>query len=211
MEDIKLLNKKFMLTVIFLVSLLAMSAVSASDENITDDVISEEMAIDDNLEIVPEDTVITDANTGTFTDLQNIIDNANAGSTITLEKDYVYDEGFKTSGISISKDVTIEGKGHMLNALNKSRIFNLQVVDFTVNNVKFYNGYSEDDGGAIYAAPDGLIGDDFTIKVNNCIFENNSASKNGGAIYCQSINIKNSIFTNNVAITTYDGGVNFCL
>ena len=189
MEDIKLLNRKFMIIAIFLVSLLAISAVSASDENITDEVISQEMAIDDNFEIVPEDTVMTDGAEGTFTELQDMINNAEKGSTLTLERDYVYDDGFNTSGISISKDITIEGNGHILNAFGKSRILDVHVVDFAVNNVKFYNGYSN----AINAASGGLMGKDFTIKVNNCIFENNT----GSAIYCQSININDSIFLNN--------------
>ena len=203
--------KKIMILAIFLVSLLAISAASAADNtteviivNAGEDVVSVE---NNNLTVeqTENEETIGATDDGTFTELQEMINNAESGSTITLEKDYAYDEGFKTSGISISKDIAIDGKGHMLNAFNKSRIFNLHAVDFTLNNVKLYNGYSEDDGGAIYAAPGGLMGDDFIIKVNNCIFENN-AGYYGSAIYCQSINIKNSIFANNVAITTYYGG-----
>ena len=46
MEDIKLLNRKFMLIAIFLVGLLAISAVSAVDLNETDE-IANDVAVDE--------------------------------------------------------------------------------------------------------------------------------------------------------------------
>ena len=92
MEDIRLLNRKFMLMAIFLVSLIAISAVSANEINSTN-----EVAIEDNVinEDMSED-ILTDSHedvmgvndNGTFTALQDKIDFAEEGSTITLENDY---------------------------------------------------------------------------------------------------------------------------
>ena len=72
MEDIKLLNKKFMLMAIFIVSLLAISAVSASDLNSTDEIASE-VAVDDNLEVISDEVLSTThaVNGNTFSDIQN--------------------------------------------------------------------------------------------------------------------------------------------
>ena len=140
MEDFKLLNRKFMLIAIFLVSLLAMSAVNASDLNATD-----EIAInDDSSDSVSgtDDDCINANGEGTFTELQNMINNASSGSTISLEKDYYYDDGFDTEGIHIYCPLVIEGNGHTIDALGKSRIFNISDSDIALNNFTFCNGYA---------------------------------------------------------------------
>ena len=102
---------------IFLLSLLTLSVVSASD-NTTNDVISleksdETISIDETQAIGQgKDDNLMDPDGGTFTDLQRKIDDANANSTITLENNYTYDDGFNKDGILISKDnITIEGNG----------------------------------------------------------------------------------------------------
>ena len=59
---------------------------------------------------------------GTFTALQSKIDQASGGSTIDLTMDYKYDDNFKTTGIYIDKDITINGNGHVIDAMGKSRI-----------------------------------------------------------------------------------------
>lgn len=215
MEDTILFNRKFMLIAVFLVGLLAMSAVSASDENITDDVISEEMAIDEELEITQGDTVSANDAEGTFTDLQNMIDNAESGSTITLEKDYSYDEGFNSDGIIINKSLTINGNGHTIDGLSKSRILKTKVVHtstcrLVLNNINFVNGYASD-GGAIYTddyaystSTEGRVSFSFSynswyLSINNCNFTNNNVSSRGGAIYGPHLTISNSKFTLNSA------------
>ena len=43
--------------------------------------------------------ILNTKDNGTFTALQNKINSASAGSTITLENDYVYDEGFEKYNI----------------------------------------------------------------------------------------------------------------
>ena len=192
-----------MLIAIFLVSLLAISAVSANELNVAD-----EVAIDDNNLIVDvlsedissdsHDDILNAKDAGTFTALQNKINNANNGSTIILENDYSYDEGFDERGIKISKPLTIDGNDHTINALSKSRIFVVESDNVILKNIKFINGNAPAAGGAIYsyASDSSLI---------NSIFINNVADGNGGAIYVKgnNYNIVNSVSTSN---TGWSGG-----
>lgn len=164
--------------------LFCISGVAASDVN--DTVIANDEAnalIGDTADVVvesPNDAeIVADADNGTFTALQNKINNASAGDVITLDRDYTYDEGFSTSGIIINKDLTINGNGHTLNGLSKSRIFNvifgvLKNNNVVLNNIKFVNGNTKLYGGAIFNYAN--------LTVNNCVFTKNHADNCGGAI-----------------------------
>ena len=136
---------------------------------------------------------------GTFTALQKKINDAEEGSTITLENDYTYNEGFSTKGITISKSITIDGKGHTLNGLSKSRIFFMTNKDFddqyvlnqhsdieytvVLNNINLINGNPPSYGGGIYldtywgySSSSKQIIYTFKLNINNCTFINNSES-----------------------------------
>ena len=176
-------------------SLLAVSAVSAAD-NTTSDVVS----VENNqvIEQTENEKTISTTDDGTFTALQNKINNAAEGSTITLENDYIYDESFDTNGIQIKykHDLTIDGKGHTLNGLSKSRILMMSnVYNLTIKNIKFKNGYSVDNdeyhdqygytytngnGGAIFLSTS--VNSKINLNLINCEFDNN-IGKNGGAIF----------------------------
>ena len=116
--------------------------------------------------------ILNTKDNGTFTALQEKINNADENTTITLENDYVYDEGFTTSGITVSKSLTIDGNNHILDAKSKSRIFKLNS-----NNI---GGSYSGDGGAIYSTGDNCI-------ITSCDFANCSATGSysvyAGAIY----------------------------
>ena len=136
----------------------------------------------------------------TFTDLQNTIDGAE--DNITLTQNVTMAEGESTNfvnGITISKDITINGNGFTINANNFGRIFNIEAGILTLNNVVLINGKSTRAGGAIYNNEDG------GLVINNCSFINNTAN-NGGAIYNSGPNftINNSNFINNIG-TGYSG------
>ena len=179
-----------------------------------DDVISssEEDVIssggDEDIVASSQGDVISASNKGTFTELQNMIYNASSGDTITLQKDYAYDEGLnKGMGILILKDLTINGNGHTLDGMSKSRIFftmfgvrdNLKI---TLNNIVFKNGNTKYYGGAIFNFAD--------LTVNKCTFENNYAGTTAGAICSVGfLNCKNSNFNKNKA--NGDGGAVFSL
>ena len=142
------------------------------------------------------DTLGHDANT--FTYLKAMINSMSSGSTLVLDKDFAYDEGFTKEGIKISKSITIDGNGHIIDAKGLARIFTLSEAGIILKNIVFKNGHATSDGGA--------VNNDW---VNNCIiiscsFINCSDTRNGGAInnfwgenlmitscnftYCQAVN-----------------------
>ena len=223
MEENILFNKKLMMLAIIFTCLLAVSAVSAAEnatEDIIADVASEDIVSVENnnqtIEQTENEEIIGATDDGTFTALKNKIDNAAEGSTITLENDYVYDDGFDTEGIKITKSLTINGNGHSINALSKSKIFslsnNLRVgasdhYNFILTNIDFLNGYTEGRGSAICSSGDYNSVMDYSwswnLDVTNCIFKDNYAYE-GGAIYAPYLFIKDSKFINNVA--SYWGG-----
>ena len=140
-----------------------------------------------------------DSDDGTFTALQSKIDLASGGSALNLTRDYKYDDDFNSaSGIFINKDITINGNGHSIDGLGKSRILNINYGDslkqykVTLNNITFKNGDAKIYGGAIL----NFAG----LTVNNCYFTNNNAGTAGGAINSLgSLTLKNSIFNKNSA------------
>ena len=147
------------------------------------------------------------------------------GIPLNLTRNYTYSIGYDTitEGIPIDGNLTIIGNGYTINALNQSRIFNIQSGNVVIKDVNFVNGISSAEGGAIYwEADDGIIvNSNFTDNhadkgaaifwagnggtANNCNFINNSATNFGGAIYADGsdISLSNSNFINNSA---FNGG-----
>ena len=100
-------SKKIFFIMCFMVLLFSVVGVSASDLN--DTLLSSEdeavMLEQVNQTVVEStDNEVLSKNAGTFTDLQNEIDLAAKGSTITLDKDYTYDDGFSKRGIKEAED-----------------------------------------------------------------------------------------------------------
>ena len=184
--------------------------------SVDDVIMASEDAVNDNSEILSasnSDEVLSAEPDGNFTQLRNRINGAS--DTLELDRDYVYDSGYDyyyvgTSGISIDKNIVIDGKGHTIDAKGFSRIFQLTGNhEVTLKNIVFINGFAGDNyyGGAIYSARNQHV----TLTVDNCTFRNNSANFNsrssrGGAIYLRTskdLIINNSRFENNSA---YYGG-----
>lgn len=219
--------KKSFLIICLIISLISIAGVSASEiaDDISDDQLikdsdgalqspeessqqlssSEDYILDqseDDSKSASQKNILlesesTDDDNGTFTALQNKIDAASEGDTITLERDYTYDEGFSTTGIQIRKDITINGNGHTINGLSKSRIFLIHygLIEnnkVTLKNLKLINAKTDFYGGAIFNYAN--------LTVNNCTFKNNYAKYCGGALLTVgALNLKNSYFKNNTA------------
>ena len=132
---------------------------------------------------------------GTFTELNDLIQEASEGSIIKLEKNYTYDENEGSDfeeGIIITKSLTIDGQTYTIDANNLVRIFFVKSTNVIFKNMKFINGNANrGDGAAIYW--DGVNG-----TVINSTFINNAAC-NGGAIFWDGVNgtVINSTFSNN--------------
>ena len=183
-----------------------MSFVSAND-NVTN---NELHNIDyDNSVVLTNDfnQMNKDKNSNSFNDVQILINNS-INNEINLEKDYEYHEGDKP--INIHKSIIINGNNHIIDAKNKSKIFNIQADNVIIKNITFMNAngnQENDDYIKIHQMPvDGY--DDFKGVVYNSedfydtIFKVFYYSAfRGGAIYCNGNNltIVNSSFVNNSA------------
>lgn len=212
-----MLNKKFMILTICAVLLLSLSFVSAQD-NATADGVSVEQSDEDVLKIEENQVTTLNDNVGTFKELSNLVQNASAGSTVKLDKDYRNSE--PSDGIVISKSMTIDGQGHTIDANHLSRIFYVESNSIFLRNINFINAKHDENGGAIYFASDNIdidncnfiecsgefggvffAGPDSEIDINKCNFINCSGEF-GGAIYLDdgsTCNIVDSKFEGNVA------------
>ena len=176
-----------MMLAILLVSLLAISAVSAAD-NTTSDVVSVEkvndefvsianedinettilisnsMSIEDNSEIDVSKENKLSASAATFTDLANDI--ANAGDELNLTKDYVYSsvDSNYIVGIDIDKKITINGNGHLIDGNDKASAFKILYDCVVLNNITFKNCKTKGSSGGTIM----WIGNNGTLS--NCSF-----------------------------------------
>ena len=148
-----------------------------------------------NLKYLPananETFTVSTKDNKTFTDLKNLIDSASSGDTIELDDDYTNDGFITADGITISKPITIDGKGHTLDAKRLSRIFEITSADVTLKNIIFRNGFisGQNYGGAIH--------NNFNGNILNCSFVNCSAHS-GGAVagYGDQSNFSDCSFVN---------------
>ena len=170
-----MLKGKSILVAMFLLALFAVSAVSAAD-NATEDIADVGETLPDEVISVEEtqvtgqandDETIGETDDGTFTALQQKINGASVNATITLSNNYTYDSGFNTEGISINKDLTIDGRGYTIDGDKKSRIFKVIDCNVVFKNITFINGHA-DVGGAMWGG-----------SAVNCDFNGNYADYGG--------------------------------
>ena len=190
-------KKVFLLLFLLIIAIGCVSSVSANDltDDVAGDSVSDEMGV--NEDIVIEDgtnegalsqinaeskgadvlslDTSNEVKTKSFKELQDMIDNAFDGGTVTLTSDYTYDSSFSANGISINKAITINGNGYTIDGAGSKRIFAVYK-NAVLNNIRFVNGTtSSASGGAICALCDKLT-------VNDCTFIDNEAGEYGGAI-----------------------------
>lgn len=160
-----MINKKIMLLTIFIVSLLTISVASASENNVNDvmgvesndtsDVVSVEKTLnevnDNNLDIESnaDDILSSEENSkleaidGTYPQLQNKIDMAEAGSVVTLTQNYVFGNDYDYySGVLINKPITIDGNGVTIDASHANGIFRITADNVIIKNLKFISSES---------------------------------------------------------------------
>ena len=193
----------FIFFCLFIVFISALSFVSAADD-VSDSIVSIPI---DNTQIAQatdtQDSVLA-ADSGSFTQLDDEIQNTPVNKSIKLHNNYTYSSGERvgTDGIVINKDITIDGDGHAIDGDNLASIF--QITDnanVVLKNIVFCNARGNN-GSAI------SLSSSENVEIINCQFINNSAL-NGGAIYVASadtsyissnFNIVGSTFINNRAI-----------
>ena len=177
---------KWKIFIMMLALILTVSAVSAADNNITTDNLSltqdipYESQMDSNNEILNEKM-------DNFTQLSQLIDNTPENSTLELDKDYKINEIEKEeyqSHLTISKPMTIDGKGHILNG-DKSKILYISANNVILKNIIFQKGTATFGGGIE------CVGDNLTV--DNCSFEECSALDCGGSAICGNGNNYNII------------------
>lgn len=157
------------------------------------------------------DITITGVDIGTFTDLQTLITSASSGGTIILDKDYKYDsttDSSLTNGITINKNITIIGNGHIIDGNSTKRAFKISGgYTFNISDLIIQNCYYSSSGGAINL-------NNGTVNITNVNFVKNSIGGGyGGVIRVDSgtLNINDSIFiknngANGGAINAISGG-----
>ena len=193
------------ISLLLILCFFSIASAYAVDENVTNDELQinnvnyEEMQIanEDTDEILSENAI----KTKTFTELENLINSAPSGDTISLDYDYEYNYGFNTNGIIIDKPLTINGNGHVLDGKNTGRMFIIEADNFILKNITFKNGYSSESIGAVWGKGNKLTISDCTFS--NC-YANGTSHPDarkvvGGAvyIYANNANIVNNKFISN--------------
>ena len=199
------MKSKVIFILCLLLVVLSMSSVNASDiddiamqtaDDASDGVVSSDNVIspdssEDNLAASSDDENILSTS---FSELQSLINNATEGSQINLTKDYSLADGGNT--ILISKNITIDGGNHVLDANGITSIFKIQTdgKPVVLKNIKFQNGYAAN-GGAIWNGQAQT-----SITVINCEFTKCKVNFFGGAIFSAGyLEIINSKFDSNEA------------
>ena len=203
------MNRKVILVLLILVSIIALSQVSASDDTdmaisdnaddaqvIMDTGAEEDIASDDD--VLQSNEEILSVNEG-YRNIQDEIDNAQENATIYLNGDYVCDYL-----INVNKTVKIIGNGTVTIKYNGSSdlispffYINKTAPNVVLSNIKFIGGTFLWGGAITWQGENGTI--------SNCEFSNNHASSDkyaiGGAvlIMANNVNVADCIFSDNQA------------
>ena len=107
-----------------------------------------------------------------------------------------------TNGITINKDITIDGKGHTIDAKNLGRIFSIgEGFTVTLTNVTLINGKA-DKGGAIY--------NDGSLTLSDVKLSDNAADSYGGAVFNNGeLVVSDSVFDSNDIVNRGSASVDY--
>ena len=142
-------------------------------------------------------------NIRTFTDLQNAI--GLVTGTITLNQNVAMtakEAADFTNGITINKDITIDGKGHTIDAKTLGRIFNIgEGFTVTLTNATLINGRAVE-GGAIY--------NDGSLTLSDVKLSDNAADGYGGAVFNNGeLVVSDSVFDSNDVLNRGSASVDY--
>ena len=142
-------------------------------------------------------------NIRTFTDLQNAI--GLVTGTLTLNQNIAMtakEAANFTNGITINKDITIDGKGHTIDAKNLGRIFSIgEGFTVTLTNATLINGKA-DKGGAIY--------NDGSLTLSDVKLSDNAADSYGGAVFNNGeLVVSDSVFDANDIVNRGSASVDY--
>ena len=142
-------------------------------------------------------------NIRTFTDLQNAI--GLVTGTLTLNQNIAMtakEAANFTNGITINKDITIDGKGHTIDAKNLGRIFSIgEGFTVTLTNATLINGKA-DKGGAIY--------NDGSLTLSDVKLSDNAADGYGGAVFNNGeLVVSDSVFDSNDVVNRGSASVDY--
>ena len=91
--------------------------------------------VNDSDMISSNDNKISDVKS--FSDLNNLIVGSN--SNVDLDCDYKFDSSLDSGAISISKNIVINGNGHVIDGNNAVSMFSISDVSVVLNNISFIN------------------------------------------------------------------------
>ena len=142
-------------------------------------------------------------NIKTFTDLQNAI--GLVTGTLTLNQNVAMtakEAADFTNGITINKDITIDGKGHTIDAKNLGRIFSIgEGFTVTLTNATLINGKATE-GGAIY--------NDGSLTLSDVKLSDNAADSYGGAVFNNGeLVVSDSVFDSNDIVNRGSASVDY--
>ena len=142
-------------------------------------------------------------NIKTFTDLQNAI--GLVTGTLTLNQNVAMtakEAADFTNGITINKDIVIDGKGHTIDAKNLGRIFSIgEGFTVTLTNATLINGKAVE-GGAIY--------NDGSLTLSDVKLSDNAADSYGGAVFNNGhLVVGNSVFDSNDIVNRGSASVDY--
>ena len=191
------MNKKLVFFICLIGIILSAACVSAA-EDVGQTDIGDTSNMDANGDILAissgENEILGAGEPGTFTELQELIENNTGSDPLNLTKDYKWSSEFTDYAIKIKNPITINGNGHTIDASNeyRKRIFEIDDVNsgIILDNITFKNGNSDAHGGAI-----NIISALSDSKFTNLNFINNTAVNNGGAVRFYSTS-KNNLFEN---------------
>ena len=194
------LKSKILIMLLLLVFALNICAVSANDNLDNNTILSNPTDYNVNSDSNPvvgssSDESVLSASSGTFTDLQKLIDDDVSG-VIDLNSSYTYNDATDSElihGVIINKELTINGNGNMINGSNVARLFNVTADNVIFNNVILSNGnqYIEDGLNPIINSGTAIHWTGNNGNLISCTISNNYLNTSGGfAVYYKGDNFK---------------------